>query len=92
MDLTLELDQEQRYRAGRIDILGEDPPAVKILRSMFKTGEPFNSDLLSQFYTDNESILRPDASAQDDFQLKKNNENGIVNLQFDFRTCPTVSE
>jgi outer membrane protein assembly factor BamA len=49
VDLTLELDQEHRYRVGRINILGENPPAEKILRSMFKTGEPFNRYLLSQF-------------------------------------------
>lgn len=92
LDLMIQLDQGPRYRIGQIEILGNNPAAEKVLRSELKTGEPFNAFVLTKFYDENKSILPPDASAKDDVQVKKDVRSGIANLQFDFRTCPAVSE
>jgi hypothetical protein len=74
---------------GQIEILGDNPAAEKALRSELKAGEAFNAFILERFYAENKSILPPDALPQYDVELKKDVKSGIVNFQFDFRTCPT---
>jgi len=91
INLTLEMDQEIQYRVGKIEILGDNRVVEKVLMSTFKAGEPFNANLLKQFYAENESIL-PGASAQYNASLEKDAKNGVVNLRFDFRTCPAIWE
>jgi outer membrane protein assembly factor BamA len=91
INLTLELDQQQQYRVGKVNFLGDNSIAEQIVTSKLKAGEPFRYELLQEFYAENKSILPGDASP-DDVELKKNAKSGIVNLRFDFRTCPAIWE
>jgi len=91
INLVVEIDPEVQYRIGEIDFLGDNPVPEKIARSMFKPGEPFNNDRLRQFYIQNASIL-PAYESPQDMNLTKDVKRGVVNLRFDFRTCPASWE
>jgi hypothetical protein len=87
INLILELDQEKQYRVGRIEFLGNNPAAEGILRSRLRPGEPFDFRVLKNFYVDSKAILLPDASPED-VELRKDTKNGVVDMRFDFSTCP----
>jgi len=87
INLTLELDQQQQYRVGQIEFLGNNPAAEQIVRSKLKPGDLFDFRVLRNFYAESKAILPPDASL-DDVELKKDIKKGIVDMRFDFSTCP----
>jgi hypothetical protein len=88
LNLTLELDQQRQYRVGRIEFLGNDAETEEAVRSKLRTGEVFDFSLVREFYAQNKSVLPPEASPKDD-EFQKDVMSGVVNMRFDFSTCPT---
>ena len=91
INMTLDLDQQKQYRVREIQFLGNDTAAERVIRSELKIGEPFDGFFFRRFYETHKSILPPDASVED-VTLNRNAKAGVVNIQVDFRTCPSGSE
>ncbi len=91
ISLTLGLDQQKQFRIGKVEVQGLNSPTEAALRSKMKFGEVFHFDALKQFLEDNKSALPPDASLED-VSLEKNVKTGIVDMKFNFLTCPQVED
>jgi outer membrane protein assembly factor BamA len=89
VSLTLEIDQEQQFRIGKVEIFGLKPKLEKTLRSQFKPGDVFNQGAINEFYAHYKSALPPGASPKD---IQTHHENQTVSLVFDFRPCPPLEE
>lgn len=87
ISLTLEIDQEQQFRIGKIEIIGLKPKLEKALRSQIKPGDVFNPGAINEFYAHYKSALPPDASPKD-VSVKPDHETHTASLVFDFRPCP----
>ena len=87
ISLMMELQEGQRIRVGRIEVLGLGQRMESLLKFELKPGDPFNPKLVNDFYKENKAVLPPDASPED-IQLHRDLQKGTVSLVFDFRTCP----
>jgi outer membrane translocation and assembly module TamA len=88
ISVTFDLDEDRKFTVGRVQVLGlaTDAPE-KELKIRLKTGDPFNPELVDEFYSDNKSILPPNAS-KENTQISQNLLYNIVDVVFDFRPCP----
>jgi len=91
ISMTLVLDQGKQFHIGRVDVLSLDPKVENALRSKMRSGDLFNPDVLKQFLEENKSALPYDVSLED-VNLKRNTKTGIVDMTFDFFTCPQVQD
>ena len=91
ISLIMEMDQQKQFRVGKIEIFGSNPAIEPLLRSKLHTGDAFNSQLIRNFLAENKSSLPPDVS-MDDVDLHRNVRNGIVDLRFNFQTCPQAQD
>ena len=87
ISLRMELDQGKQYRIEGVEVLGPNPEIETLLKSMLKPGDIFNYEAVEDFLKVNKSVLPEDASASD-MQAKRNTKLGVVDLRFDFATCP----
>jgi outer membrane translocation and assembly module TamA len=88
ISVKFDLDEDKEFTVGRGEVLGlaTDAPENE-LKMRLKTGDPFNPELVDAFYSDNKPILPPNASKQNT-QISQNSLNNIVDVVFDFRSCP----
>jgi len=88
ISVTFDLEEERQFTVGRVEVLGlatdapENEPKIRL-----KTGDPFNPELVDAFYSDNKSILPPNAS-NENTQINQNSVDNTVDVVFDFRSCP----
>ncbi|HLB88357.1 MAG TPA: POTRA domain-containing protein [Terriglobales bacterium] len=87
ISLVMEVQEGPRFRVRRVEVIGLDPRMETLLRSKLKSGEPFNPELVDDFYKENKSVLPPEVSPQD-MEVYRNVRNSMVDLVFDFWTCP----
>jgi outer membrane protein assembly factor BamA len=87
VSLRLELDQEIQYRIGKVEVWGPNREFEALLKSKLKPGDIFNYQAVEDFLTENTSTLPADVSPSD-VEMRRNVKLGIVNLRFDFATCP----
>jgi hypothetical protein len=88
IDLLVRIDQQVPYRVGSIEFLGVNAVTqAKLMESLPKPGEIFDSTKLDEFFKVNQTILSPDAS-KDDVILERDNKMKTVRILFDFRECP----
>jgi outer membrane protein assembly factor BamA len=88
VDLVVKIDQQAQYRVGSIEFLGvESMTREKLLESLPKPGEVFDSTKLNEFFKVNRAILSSDAS-RDDMSVRRDDKTRMVAILFDFRTCP----
>jgi outer membrane translocation and assembly module TamA len=88
VDLVVKIDQQVQYRVGSIEFLGVDSlTQEKLIRSLPKPGEVFDSTKLDEFFKVNRTILPVDAS-RDDVKVKRDSKTRTVAISFDFWTCP----
>ena len=92
IDLVIALDQQVQYRVGEISFLGDNLIAERIVKSILKPGRPFNPSVLSQFHDEGRVPRLPGTPYEFDLSMTKNAARGVVDLQFDFRTCPAFWE
>ncbi|MGA7856161.1 MAG: POTRA domain-containing protein [Candidatus Acidiferrales bacterium] len=91
ISLIMELDQGKQYRLKNIEVFTSGPTIESLVRSNFRVGDVFDSELIRNFLAENKSSLPPDVS-MDDIDLHRNVKNGTVDLRFNFQTCPKVTE
>jgi surface antigen-like variable number repeat protein len=89
VNLTLELNQQVQYRVRNVEVMGADPAIEEQLKSILKSGEPFDALKLSAFFKENSERLPPQAlQRRSDVHRDTNTAN--VDLRFDLRPCPTT--
>ena len=85
ISLTLELDEQQRYRIQTVNVIGLDAALDEVLRSEFVPGNVFNPESIDAFVKQNRPSLPVNLSDSDYLQVKRDTRLGIVDLSFDFR-------
>jgi len=91
VDLVVKIDQQVQYRVGSIEFLGVDSKTrEKLMESLPKPGEVFDSTKLDEFFKVNRAILPSDAS-RDDIAVERQNKMRTVRIVFDLRVCPQPS-
>lgn len=89
IDLVIKIDQQVQYRVGSIEFLGVNSSTrEKLMESLPKPGEIFDTAKLDEFFIVNRTILPPDAS-RDDVAVERHNKT--VRIVFDLRECPQHS-
>jgi outer membrane protein assembly factor BamA len=91
VSLIIMLDQEKQYRIGEVEVLGLDAATENILGSKIKSGAVVDYDLVERFFEENRAALPRDASLSD-MRVRRNVKTGIVDIMFNFFTCPQVEE
>jgi len=84
--LLIHLDEQKQYRVGSVEIRGLEPSLEARLRSIIVPGEVFNPDLLLAFVRESKSVLPP-RGIEDNLQIHRNRNTGMVDLTFDPRFC-----
>jgi outer membrane translocation and assembly module TamA len=91
IDLTLRIDQQAQYRVGSIELLGVSAVTrQRLMESLPKPGEVFDSTKLNEFFKVNRAILPPDVS-RDDVTVERDIKMRTVRVLFDLRVCPQHS-
>jgi len=85
--VTFEVDEDRRFTIGRVEVLGLPDAATNELKVRLKTGDPFNPELVDEFYRENRTVLPPNAS-KENTELTQNAQHNTVDVVFDFRFCP----
>lgn len=90
IDLIMKMDEGKQYRVGQVDSLGLDESSRNQPKPQLRTGEPFNKALVDELLKRNKSLLPADASWQD-VHLTRKTKDGVVDVRFDFYSCPKVT-
>ena len=91
IDMVVKIDQQVQYRVRSIEFLGVDSMTrEKLIESLPKPGDVFDTAKLNEFFKVNRAILPSDAS-RDDVSVKRDNKARTVAILFDFWTCPSSS-
>jgi outer membrane protein assembly factor BamA len=91
VSLMIEVDQQKQFRVGKIEVFGLNPALEELLRSKLKPSDIFNNDLITNFLTENKSSLPPDVSSEN-IEFHRNVARGMVDLRFNFQTCPQLQQ
>jgi outer membrane protein assembly factor BamA len=88
----MKIDEGRQYRVGQVDFLGLglDESSQNQLKPQLRPGEPFNKALVDELLARNKSLLPADASWQD-VHLTRNTKKGVVDVRFDFYSCPKAT-
>jgi hypothetical protein len=87
--LTLEIDEGKQFRIGKVEVFGPNPRMEDLLKSTLKPGEIYNDQALQNFLKEHKSSLPPDVSFED-MEFRRNVPRGIVDLRFNFQSCPQL--
>lgn len=87
ISLIFELDQEQQYRVGKIEITGLTPAQQGALVWPFHSGEIYDNDKFRRFFEENKSIL-PESASPSDSEFIRNVKDVILTIRFSFHPCP----
>ena len=89
VSLLLELNSQERYRVGVVEILGGDSEMDRSLRSTLQAGAIFNSQAVDDFFRANQGSLSPGGPTRR-VNLVRDTVLHTVNLQIDLRPCPDL--
>jgi outer membrane translocation and assembly module TamA len=88
VDLVVKVDQQVQYRVGSIEFLGVNAVTrEKLMESLPKPGDFFDTTKLDEFFKVNQAILPPDVS-RDDVKVEHDNKMRTVGILLDLRVCP----
>jgi outer membrane protein assembly factor BamA len=88
ISLVLKLDQEKQFRVGKVEIIGVDPNLESDLRVIVRPGEIFNQEAVYEFLRHHLPTFPSSLSSIDALEARRSIKTGIVDLTFDFRSCP----
>jgi outer membrane protein assembly factor BamA len=91
LKMLIRIDEGKSYRIGKIEFLGLTEKTQAALRPQLKSGDIFDVRYRDELLRQNKSILPNDASASD-VGLQREEREGVVNLTFDFRSCPGAEQ
>ena len=87
INASVELREGTQYRVGTVKILGLGRNSENRLKSLWEPGQVFDSQSLENFVKENKSLLPIDASAQNDITVRRDSDDGTVEITLDFRRC-----
>lgn len=90
IELVMKIDEGKQYRVGKIEFLGLDENSQNQLKAQLRPGEPFNKALVDDLSKQYKSLL-PAPTSWQDVRLTRNTKAGMVDVQFDFFSCPDWS-
>jgi outer membrane protein assembly factor BamA len=90
IDVVMKIDQGKKYRVGKVEFLGLDDKSQLLLKPQLKTGDVYDKSLIEELLGRNKALLPSDVSWED-VQLTRNTKEGLVDMLFDFRTCPKTN-
>jgi outer membrane protein assembly factor BamA len=79
ISLILVLDEGKQFRVGKVEAYNLDPEREAKLKSRIHAGDIVNHDLFWEFFRENHTFISV---------LQQNEDNGTIDLQFGFPTCP----
>jgi outer membrane protein assembly factor BamA len=88
ISLVFALDQEQQFHVGKVEIMGLDPKLEARLTELIRPGDIYNYEAVEDFLKEIKAVLPSGFSIGRDVSFLRNVKAGIVDLTFDFRTCP----
>jgi outer membrane protein insertion porin family len=88
VDLVIRIDQEKRYRIGRIEFLGLNAKTASEISVPQESGDFFNRSLWDGFFEEGKSKLQPKTSMHEGVRLRRNSGDGTVDVILGFRACP----
>ena len=79
ISLILVLDEGKQFRVGKVEAYNLDPEREAKLKSRIQPGDIVNHDLFWEFFRENHTFISV---------LQQNEDNGTIDLQFGYSTCP----
>jgi hypothetical protein len=76
-----------QYRVGTVQILGLSARAENLLKSILEPGQIFDSQSFTDFLNEQKVLLPVDAS-DNDITMRRNLDDGTLEIALDFRRCP----
>jgi outer membrane protein insertion porin family len=87
ISLEMRLEEQKQFRVGDFEILGLAPTLEAQLRSLIRPGEIYDGGIVYDFYKENKWGMPSDLWPED-LETHRDVKAGIVDLLFDFRSCP----
>lgn len=91
IDLTLELDEQRRFRVGNVTIETASDKARSAIHAALVPGDPFDAQVLSKILHENAALLPFDVSLED-ITLDRHVEAGTVDITLHLDACPTAQQ
>ena len=88
ISLVFTLDLQKQFRVGKIVSIGLDPKLEPRLTELIHPGDIYNYEAVDDFLKEIKAVLPSGFSIGRDVSFLRNFKAGIVDLTFDFRTCP----
>jgi outer membrane protein insertion porin family len=88
VDLVIRIDQQKRYRIGRIEFLGLNAKTASETSLPQESGDFFNRSLWDSFFEAGKSKLQPNSPTHEGVRLRRNPGDGTVDVILGFRACP----
>jgi outer membrane protein assembly factor BamA len=87
LDLSVEVVEGTQYRVGTVQILGLSARAQNLLKSILEPGEIFDRQSFTNLLNEQKGLLPVDAS-NNDITMRRNLDDGTLEIALDFRRCP----
>jgi outer membrane protein assembly factor BamA len=79
MSLIMVLDEGKQVRVGKVEAYNLGPEKEDKLKAQIQPGDIYGSERFGEFFTENQTFIPA---------LQQNEDNGTIDLQFGFPTCP----
>jgi hypothetical protein len=89
ISLVMELDQEQQFRIGKVEVFSSSPQFEQTARLNLKSGDIFDIRTVKNLLKDNAALLPPDIS-DEDLVIHRDVRSGIVDIRLNLEPCPQV--
>jgi hypothetical protein len=86
--LVFNLDPQQQFRVGNVDIAGLDPKLEARLRAIVRPGEIYLPLAVADFFNQNISELPAGLNPWRAMHVHLNGNDAIIDMVFEFRACP----
>jgi outer membrane protein assembly factor BamA len=91
ISLVMALDEQTQFRVNEITLVGLEPALEARLKSVIRTGEVFDAEVIKDLLEQNRGLLPQYWSFNDDLQLRRNVRAGTVDVVIDVRPCPPLN-
>jgi outer membrane protein assembly factor BamA len=86
-DVSVQVVEGTQYRVGTVQILGLGARTENLVKSILQPGQIFDSQSFTDFLNENRNLLPVDAS-DNDITMRRNLDDGTLEIALDFRRCP----
>ncbi len=88
VSVLINMDEGAQFRVGSVEVFGLDQQFWgPTLKSGLVAGKVFDPGLVRAVFSEDKSVLPPDASEEHDLHITQDPRNATVAIVFDFRRC-----